>query len=423
MKKYNKNSSIFSIASIVLLFGLVFQVHSQVKVKKNSEEFQLGDGLSFDFNDGDYQFGIGGFIQGFYEYEKIEGLRPNQYMNAKNTYFTVSGNFKKEKLSFLVQNNFSNSRPLLDAWVAYSPIKQLKITMGQKQTFTNNREMTFYEDKLQFVDRGVFSTEFSRTGREFGIFLESEFGDDHFIIKPKIALTSGDGINSFGADSRDTDKGGWKYGGRIDFLPLGNFKSGNDGYIADLLHEEKLKILIGTAFSQNSGASDKVGEGHKNFTFYNNQGLAKLPNYQKVYQDIIVKYKGFSLLGEYVNASASNLKGSFLDIVATRPLYMTEISEYLVVGQAYNLQAGYVTKSGISVDFRYEKLNKEFDNASSLLLDQEAFSAGITKYFKGNDFKVQINGTSNSVDKINSSTNALTKEKTLGVQFMVQVVF
>ena len=239
MKKYKKNSSIFSIASIVLLIGLGFESYSQVKVKKNSDEFQLGDGLSFDFNDGDYQFAIGGFIQGFYEYEKIDGLRPNQYMNAKNSFFTVSGNFKKEKLSFLVQNNFSSARPLLDAWVSYSPIKQLKITMGQKQTFTNNREMTFYEDKLQFVDRGIFSSEFARTGREFGIFLESEFGNENFIIKPKIALTSGDGINSFGADSRDTDKGGWKLGGRLDLLPLGKFKSGNDGYIADLLHEEK----------------------------------------------------------------------------------------------------------------------------------------------------------------------------------------
>lgn len=423
MKKYKKNSSIFSIATIVLLFGLGFESHSQVKVKKNSDEFQLGDGLSFDFNDGHYQFAIGGFIQGLYEYEKIKGLRPNQYMNAKNSYFTVSGNFKKEKLSFLVQNNFSSARPLLDAWIAYSPIRQLKITMGQKQTFTNNREMTFYEDKLQFVDRGVFSTQFSKTGREFGVFFESEFGNENFIIKPKIALTSGDGINSFGADSRDTDKGGWKYGGRLDVLPMGNFKPGNDGYIADLLHEEKPKILLGVAFSQNRGASDKVGEGHKNFTFYNNQGFSKLPNYQKVYQDVLVKYKGFSFLGEYVNASASNLEGSFLDIIASRPLYMTEISEYLVVGQAHNLQVGYVTKSGISLDFRYEKLNKEFDNANSLLADQEGFSAGITKYFKGNDFKVQINGLSNSVDMINPSTNAVTKEKTLGVQFMVQVVF
>ncbi len=423
MKKYKKNSSIFSIASIVLLFGLGFESYSQVKVKKNSEEFQLGDGLSFDFNDGDYQFAIGGFIQGFYEYEKMEGLRPNQYMNAKNSFFTVSGNFKKEKLSFLVQNNFSSARPLLDAWVSYSPIKQLKITMGQKQTFTNNREMTFYEDKLQFVDRGIFSSEFSRTGREFGIFLESEFGDEKFIIKPKIAITSGDGINSFGADSRDTDKGGWKLGGRLDLLPLGKFKLGNDGYIADLLHEEKPKILIGAAFSQNTGASDKVGEGHNAFNFYNNQGVEKLPTYRKVYQDILVKYKGFSLLGEYVNASASNLDGTYLDKIATIPLYITEISEYLIVGQGHNLQAGYVTKSGISVDFRYEKLNKEFDNASSLLLDQEAFSAGITKYFKGNDFKVQINGLSNSVDKINQITNVVTKEKSISVQFMVQVVF
>ena len=409
------------VSTLLFLFG--FTAIAQVEIKTESKEFQLGDGLRFNVNYGDYKFKIGGFIQGVYEYDKTEGAVANNYMNAKNAYLTISGSMLKEKVSFLIQNNFSNGKPLLDAWVAYAPILNLKITFGQKQTFTNNREMTFFEDKLQFVDRGIFSTQFSNLGREFGVFIESEFQEGNFIIKPKIAITSGDGLNSFGANSTDVDQGGLKYGGRIDILPLGNFKKGNDGYIADLKHEDQLKVLLGSAYSYNIGASNKVGEGHGDFMLYDTTGKVKLPDYRKFYEDILFKYKGFSLLGEYVNATATSLKGSFLDSAATRSLYLTEISEYLVLGDGYNVQAGYVTKSGYSLDLRYEKLNQEFDNDAAILLDQEAYTIGLTKYFKGNNFKIQAAVSSKNLDKYNATTTNIETIKTITAQFAVQVVF
>jgi hypothetical protein len=422
MKKYNSKMKLKTIVS-TFLFLLGFTAIAQVEIKTESNEFQLGDGLRFNINDGDYKFKIGGFIQGVYQHEKTVGSLANNYMNAKNAYFTLSGSMLKEKVSFLLQNNFSNSKPLLDAWVAYSPMSNIKITFGQKQTFTNNREMTFFEDKLQFVDRGVFSYQFSNLGREFGVFLESEFREGNFIIKPKIAVTSGDGLNSFGADSRDTDKGGLKYGSRIDILPLGKFKDGNDGYIADLKHEDELKILVGTTYSYNIGASDKVGEGHGGFELYNNTGKSKLPDYRKFYEDILVKYKGFSMLAEYVNTTATSLSGSYLDLGGTRPLYLTEISEYLVLGDGYNIQTGYVTKSGYSLDLKYEKLNLEFDNNASLLSNQEAFTIGLTKYFKGNNLKIQSAVSSNNVEQFNALSNKTDKINTITAQFAIQVVF
>ncbi len=409
------------VSAFLFLFG--FTAIAQVKIKTESKEFQLGDGLRFNVNDGDYKFNINGFIQGVYEYEKTDGAVANNYMNAKNAYLSISGSMLKEKVSFLLQNNFSNGRSLLDGWVAYAPISNLKISFGQKQTFTNNREMTFFEDKLQFVDRGVFSSQLSNSGREFGVFLESEFGIDDFIIKPKFAITSGDGLNSFGANSTDVDKGGLKYGGRIDILPLGKFKEGNDGYIADLKREDKLKILLGSAYSYNIGASNKVGEGHGEFVLYDNTGKVKLPDYRKFYEDILFKYKGFSLLAEYVNITATSLQGSFLDLGASRPLYLTEISEYLVLGDGYNVQAGYVTKSGYSLDLRYEKLNQEFDNDASLLLNQEAYTIGFTKYFKGNNFKIQSAVSSNNVEQFNTTSSSIEKINTLTAQFAIQIVF
>ena len=422
MKKYNTKMKLKTIVStFIFLFG--FTAIAQVQIKTESKEFQLGDGLRFNVNDGDYKLNIGGFIQGVLQNEKTKGIAANSFMNARNAYLTISGSMLKEKVSFLLQNNFSNGKPLLDAWFAYSPISNLKITFGQKQTFTNNREMTFFEDKLQFVDRGIFSTQFSNLGREFGLFFESEFQEGNCIIKPKLAVTSGDGLNSFGVNSTDIDEGGLKYGGRVDILPLGKFKEGNDGYIVDLKHEDKLKVLVGTAYSYNIGASNKVGEGHGDFVLYSNTGRVKLPDYRKFYEDILFKYKGFSLLAEYINTTATSLVGSFLNAGATRPLYLTEISEYLVLGDGYNVQTGYVTKSGYSFDLKYEKLNQEFDSNASLLLDQEAYTFGFTKYFKGNNFKIQSAVSANNVDQFNTFTNSIEKIKTITAQFAIQVVF
>jgi hypothetical protein len=424
MKKYNTKMKLKTIVSTVLfLYGFTAIAQVEIKTESKSKEFQLGDGLRFNVNDGDYKFKIGGFIQGVYQHDKTVGSVANNYMNARNAFFTLSGSMMKEKVSFLLQNNFSSGRPLLDAWVSYSPVSNIKITFGQKQAFTNNREMTFFEDKLQFVDRGIFSLQFSNLGREFGVFLESEFSEGDFIIKPKIAITSGDGLNSFGANSTDVDRGGLKYGGRIDILPLGKFKEGNDKYIADLKHEDQLKILVGAAYSYNIGASNKVGEGHGDFMLYNNTGKSMLPDYRKFYEDILLKYKGFSLLTEYTNTTATSLSGSYLDAGATRPLYLTEISEYLVLGDGYNVQAGYVTKSGLALDVRYEKLNQEFDNNLSLLLDQEAYTLGLTKYFKGNNFKIQGLVSSNNLNQFNSISSTIEKVNTITAQLAVQVVF
>jgi len=422
MKKYNPKMNTKTIV-LTVLFLIGFDAIAQDEIKTASKEFQLGDGLRFNVNDGEYKFRIGGFIQGFYQHDKTDGLDANSYMNAKNAFFTISGSMLKEKVSFLLQNNFSNGKPLLDVWVTYDPNSNLKITFGQKQTFTNDREMTFFEDKLQFADRGLFSSTLSNSGREFGVFFESQFQAGNFIIKPKLAFTSGDGLNSFGTNSADTDKGGLKYGGRLDILPFGNFKEGNDGYIADLKHEDKLKVLAGAAFSYNVGASNEVGEGHGDFTLYDRTGKDKQPDYRKIYQDVLLKYNGFSFLAEYFMATATTLNGSFLDAKALRPLYLTEISEYLVLGDGYSARAGYVTKSGYALDLKYEKFNKEFDNPAALLLDQTNYTVGFTKYFKENNLKIQTAVSSNSVDQFNTISNSIEKIKTLTVQFAFQVAF
>lgn len=372
-----------------LIIGATAVLWAQEEEAPNQADFNLGQGLQFSFNEGKYQFNIGGFIQPSARYEELNGADGDYFFNSKRTYLIISGKAIDEKISFLLQSDFSLRDPLLDAWVAYHPTDNITITGGQKQTFLNNREMIYREDRLQFTDRGRLSQQFSRTGREFGLFVEGSFGTD-FIVAPSLAVTSGDGRNSFGADSRDTDKGGVKYGARLDIYPLGAFEEGNDLYTADLAHESKLKVLVGAAFSHNTGASAASGEGHGEFLFYDANGIENLPDYSQQYVDLLLKYKGFSFLGEYVNANASGLELPFLDTSGTNLLVPTQVSEFLVLGSSYSLQAGYVTKSGYSLDLRYEQTSPEFkNNLNSILPDANSYTIGFTKYFIANNLKLQ----------------------------------
>jgi hypothetical protein len=355
----------------------------------NIADFQLGQGLQFSLNEGDYKFHIGGFIQPAVGYQKLGDASADYEFNSKRAFFIIDGTAVKEKVSFLLQTDFSFNEPLLDAWVAYHPSKSITITAGQKQTFLNNREMIYREDKLQFTERSRLSQLYSNTGREFGLFVQGRFGES-FGIAPGLAMTSGDGRNSFGSDSRDNDKGGVKYGARLDIFPLGYFKEGNDQYTADLGREESVKIVLGGAVSQNNGASNARGEGHGDFLFYDAAGNEDLPDYSQLYVDMLLKYKGFSFLGEYVNSSASDLGTPFLDTNGSDILAPTQVSEYLVLGDSYSLQTGYVTNSGYSLDLRYEKTNPEFENnLNSILPDSNSYTIGLTKYFVGNNLKLQ----------------------------------
>jgi len=352
--------------------------------------FELGSGLSFQFNEGDYSFNLGGMIQPNFGFINDGEADTDYILNARRTYLNFGGEAVKEKVDFFIQLDFSLNEPLLDAWVAYHPIKNISIAVGQKQTIANNREMLFMEDQLQFADRTLLSTKFSGSGREFGLFVDARFGSEKFVVMPRIAVTSGDGRNSFGADSRDVDFGGLKYAARLDVYPFGEFSEGNEKCVPDLMGEESPKILLGAAASFNDGASGIAGEGHGDFIIFNAVGLPQLPDYRQLYGDILVKYRGFSLLGEYAVATATSLESTFVDPTALNPLVPTEISEYLMLGTGFNGTLGYVSSTGYGIDASYTQVAPEFEfNPSSILTELSAVTIGLSKYMKGNALKIQ----------------------------------
>ena len=411
------------ITTIILLsISYVFSQESE----RNNASFSLGDGISFSFNEGDYEFNIYGFIKPTYIYndEKIytaDGEYSNVFRQFKsqnsNLFFT--GFAKDEKLSFTIQMDYSSSNPLVEAFIGYHFNEKTTLYFGQMQVNHNNLEMTYNEDRLRFTNRGILSQTYTENGEEFGLFFETSFGKS-IIFKPTLAITSGDGKNSFGDDSRDSDKGGVKFGSRINIFPFGDFSIGNRLSTVDLTNEERPKVQIGFAYSKNMGASNKVGDGHGDFILYDDSGDELFPDYSQLFLDLNLKYRGFSLVLEYADAFASGLDQIYTDPNAFNLLIPQQISEYLVVGDSQGLQFGYFTKNGISIDLIYENLNPEFDSyGSSILRKSSNMGVGISKYLAGNNLKIQASLFKTGYENLNN----LNDDEFMSGSFLVQIAF
>ena len=411
------------ITTIILLS--ISYVYSQ-ESERNNASFSLGDGISFSFNEGDYEFNIYGFIKPTYIYNDEKNYTADgEYSNvfrqfkSQNSNLFFTGFAKDEKLSFTIQMDYSSSNPLVEAFIGYHFNEKTSLYFGQMQVNHNNLEMTHNEDKLRFTDRGILSRTYTNNGEEFGLFFETSFGNQ-FVVNRTLAVTSGDGRNSFGEDSRDSDKGGVKFGSRINILPFGDFSIGNRLSTVDLMHEEKPKVQIGVAYSKNIGASNQVGDGHGDFILYDNSGDELFPDYSQLFFDLNLKYKGFSLVLEYADAFASGLDQIYTDPNAFNLLIPQQISEYLVVGDSQGIQFGYFTKNGISVDFIYESLNPEFDSyESSVLRKSSNMGVGISKYLAGNNLKIQASLFKTAYENLNN----LEDDEFMSGSFMVQIAF
>lgn len=367
---------------------------AQQTAPKHSADFELGSGLTFSFDEGAYVFSLGGMIQPYIAYLAQDEGNADKILNSKRSFFHFKGSALDNKVAFCFRTDFSQSQPLLDVYIKLQAFKGISLSLGQKQTMANNREMLLLEDQLVFADRSLLSTQYSLSGREFGLFLDSEFSLGSLYVLPSIAITSGDGRNAFGADSRDVDLGGLKYAARLDMMPFGRFEAGNENTIADLHGESRPKLLLGMAASMNRGASEVVGEGHGSFFLYDEEGRNLLPVYRQLYFDLLFKWQGVSMLGEYMIGTAAGLEGSYTDAFGNNLLIPTQISEYLALGRGYNVQLGYCYKSAYGVDLSFSAIQAEFEyNPMSVIGDMKEYRIAFTRYFHGQNMKLLLAGS------------------------------
>jgi hypothetical protein len=299
-------------------------------------------------------------------------------------------------------NDFTGTSGLLEAWVGAKLFNNhVLLSMGQRQTHTNNRLAMADERFSQVLAQTISGTSrdgvaygglmhnFVQATRESGIYLESNFSINSIRIYPSVSITTGDGQ---GFDSSQENLG-YKYGGRLDILPLGDFKKNNAFTAADLYYEEKPKFAFGIAGSYNAKASHATGAGTNQIIgIFGKDGKLDYANYVKFVSDLVFKYKGFSFVTEYTSAA---VKGSnlYVDAAGTKKLTPELASAKYNTGTAFGFESSYVFRNGWSFDGRFSNISPEFSIPTSLVQKQAWYTFGINKYNKFKNLKIGLNTT------------------------------
>lgn len=326
---------------------------------------------------------------------------------------TFNASVLKDKVSMSFSTDFTGVTPILEGWIAFSVMKKHgKFFFGQKQAHTNNRlamaderfahnvGQTLSGKSNDGVVYGGLMQSFVGSTREGGLFLETNFGNKEWKVYPSISITTGEGQNFFGTQSNT----GFKYGGRIDVLPMGDFIKNNAFIAEDIYREPKPKLAIGAAASYNVKVSSPIGSDNAIIAgIYNKSGTADFANYGKLVADVIFKSNGFAFVGEYINGTVRG-KELYTNASATSQFTTEMASKYYNMGSAFNVQSSYVTKAGWSVGARYSNVKPEYNITGSLVHQQDWLTFTLNKYMKGNAVKAGFNATYLSDQSITTSS-------------------
>ena len=378
---------------IILMAAFSMATVASAQSLHSEEPSKLSDGiLNLKLGNTENSVHIGGFISADGHLTEVKNDNNENGFNVGHAFFNIEGSFLNDKLGFFLQTDFSLNYPLLDAYATWKPVCNLVFTAGQKQTFTNTRDMMLRDQMTSFgAQHSHMSRALNETGRELGVFVEYRLPVKSAGLDLGVAVTSGDGRNSFGSSSTDSDKGGLKYGARATFYPCGYFKNSGELVFHDFACESTPKIAIGGAFSYNRGASNKVGEGHGDFTMYNEEGEECYPDYRKLSADIMLKWQGFTLLVDWQNTTATELDKLYTSASSASKLKPEQISQYLALGNGVDVQAGYLFPSLWAVDAAWSYVKPEFDETdASALAKMSSYDVGLSKYLSGNTVKLQL---------------------------------
>ena len=397
----------------LFLFLISFNINSQSSLNS----YSFGEGISFTADNGS-MIKLSGYAQPHAEIKNYNDLEENSSSNRfrlRRLRLRFDGQASNPKFAYRFQVDLSGSSEtgeatgdfLLDAYVSYDITNRIKVIFGQRSTYTDNRELFMNSNSLQLVERSRLTSAFSSI-REFGLFLSGNFrlnGQGSY-LRPYFVLTNGDGINNF-----DKDLGGLKIGGRIDFLPFGLFTNKGQFRQIDVMRELTPKFVIGVNYSHNSGMSSRRGRNSGSILYLNELGQQSLPDYTKYGIDFLFKYNGFSALGEYVKSS-STVPADIIERVrndgSTSSSFLVngvqDIESYvngrMMLGEAYNIQMGYLFKSGITIDSRYTHLKADdnsFLNNATFYNRPNYYTLGIGKLL-GRNYGAKIQGSITLVD-------------------------
>jgi len=394
----------------VLFLGLLFlwafahEASGQSDATNVLDSYNRGEGISFNNRPEGYTLQFRGLAQYTGEIRHFAGTDEwTSRFRARRMRLRFAGRSTSSKFRYRVQYELTSpdgdgddvSGMLMDAWCAYQPSNRFTLTFGQRSSLSDNLEMRMGSHTMQLVERSRLTSAFG-TIREFGLFAEGRVstGGPGW-LRMGASVVTGDGSSPL-----VQNHGGLKYEARLEWLPLGLFRSFGQFRQVDLVREVQPKVLLAAYGSYNNGISSRRGRGSGEILYLNNQFEEVLPDYFKIGMDAMFKFRGFTLISEFVLADARVPYDEITQRVRNDGSISTTfdggVDQYvrgrMMIGSAWNIQAGYVLPSLWSIDGRYTKLNP----ADASFLNNPTFYArnayqelGVSKYF-GRDFGTKV---------------------------------
>ena len=269
-------------------------------------------------------------------------------------------------------SSFTNEAPkyILDAVVKWNFSGNFVLWFGQTK-LPGNRERVISSGDLQQVDRSLLNSRFN-IDRDMGFQLRHHFNlTDTFIVREMFSVSQGEGRNI-----TTGNLGGHQYTSRIELLPFGKFASKGDYRGSDLKFEPAPKLALGFTYDFNDDAvKNRSNQGSYMITdtgFYST-------NISTVFVDAMYKHNGFSFMGEYAVRDAEDAFAKNSDGTLTGDLVQ--------VGNALNLQTGYLLSETLEISGRYT--NIDWDQNITGKGNETQYTLGLSKYILGHKLKVQ----------------------------------
>jgi len=269
-------------------------------------------------------------------------------------------------------NAFNRNTPryILDAVVMWNFYHNFELWAGQTK-LPGNIERVVSSANLQLIDRSLLNSRFN-IDRDMGIQLrhKSKLGST-FVTREKFSISQGEGRNI-----TEGNEGGLQYTTRLELLPFGEFASKGDYSQGDLKREKSLKTMIGITYDYNRNAV-KNRSNLGSYMFRADGSLFET-DITTLFVDTMIKYSGFSLMGEYAYRTADKIEATEMDGSKTGAV--------VGAGSAVNIQSSYLFKNNVEMVVRYTALDFE---SITRLSDLKQLTFGVSKYVVGHSLKVQ----------------------------------
>lgn len=358
---------------ILILFSLVVLMFSGTEAfgQLDTSSSVFGKGIRLVSRDSSFYIKFGFRIQPHYAMRFTEAYQGDQSITeqrlvVRRSRLKFDGWVMNPKLVYKFEYDLVGGY-IRDAAIKWNFAGKFNLWFGQAK-LPGNRQRVVSSQKLNLVERSMANLLFN-IDRDVGFQLHHKFDVGGTQFKWALALSQGDGILS----SRRGE--GFEYTARLEWLPFGKFKKKGDYFEADLAREPKPKLAIGATYDLNQRANFDRG------SFGTELGQAR--DLEAVFVDAIFKYRGFSLLTEYLQKRSTNGSPGITDTTGN-------VLESFITGYGMNFQAGYVFKCNWEVVGRYSFADYQFATKRG---DQAEYTMGVSKYILGHSLKVQTDAS------------------------------